>query len=99
VKTQPTAADLAKDADLAMAGQEPMETPTAMAMEPTVIAPAPATSSAPTGDAAPSAALPRTGDGASAGGGRAWGFLIAATVVAAVAVIGASAAFTMRRAR
>jgi len=100
VKTQPTAADLAKDAELEMVGQEPMAaTPTAMAGEPTVIAPAPATSAAPSGGAAPSAALPRTGYGTSTEGGRGWGFLIAVTVTGIVAVIGASAAFTMRRGR
>ncbi len=99
VKTQPTAADLAKDADLELVGQEPMETPTAMAGEPTVIAPAPAASPAPSGGAAPSAALPRTGDGATVGGRHSWGFLIAVTVAGVVAVIGASAAFTMRRGR
>ncbi|TAK55961.1 MAG: copper resistance protein CopC [Dehalococcoidia bacterium] len=99
LKVQPTAADLAQDAELEMVGQEPMETPTAMAGEPTVTAPAPATSPAPSGGAAPSAALPRTGDGASARSGRGWGFLIVGTAAGALAVIGASAAFTMRRER
>ena len=99
VQVQPTAADLAKDAELEMVGaEEPMETPTAMppAAQPTVAAPAPATSPAPSGGAAPSASLPRTGDGASGNDGRGWGFLIAVTVAAGLAVIGASAAVTMR---
>jgi methionine-rich copper-binding protein CopC len=103
VQVQPTADDLAKDAELEKVGEEeePMDMATPMPAheEPTVIAPAPATNPASTGGAAPSAALPGTGDGASANDNRGWGFLIAAAFVACLAVVGASAAFTMRRGR
>ena len=99
VKTQPTAVDLAKDAEMAMVGREPIKAPAAVAGEPTVVAPAAATSPAAAGGTAPSAALPRTGDGATTRDSHGWGFLIAVTVAGIVAVIGASAAFTMRRGR
>jgi methionine-rich copper-binding protein CopC len=102
VKTQPTAADIAKDADLAMIGQEEMGTPTAMPMEPTVIAPAPATS--PVGAAspaasAPSAALPRTGDGGSRGGKHDGMILIVAMAAGVAAAVAGAATIAVRRER
>jgi methionine-rich copper-binding protein CopC len=99
VQTEPTADDLAKDAALEQMGAEPAETPTdaPSSSEPTVIAPAAATSVAPSGGTAGSAALPGTGSGPDREGGG-WGILIAAALGTIGAVIAASAAFTMRRA-
>jgi methionine-rich copper-binding protein CopC len=69
VGVQPSAADLAKDKELAAIGQEEMMTPTAVAEpSPAVTAPAAAPPAAQT----PAPALPRTGEGASTGGGGAW---------------------------
>ena len=102
VQTQPTTADLAKDADLAMIGQEAMGTPTAMPMAPTVIAPAPATSPAAAASAsasAPSSSLPRTGDGGSGAGAGNETLLIFALLGAGAAVLAAAATVSMRRGR
>ena len=71
VGVQPSAADLAKDKELAAIGQEEMMTPTAVA-QPSAAVTVPA--AAPPAAQTPAPALPRTGEGASAGGGagRTW---------------------------
>jgi methionine-rich copper-binding protein CopC len=103
VKTQPTADDLAKDAELELVGQEEEEmTPEAtMAPEATptsqsVIAPAPAT---PAGAQSPSATLPRTGDGSSGSGANRWALPMLASAAAAALVLAAAAGISMRRGR
>ncbi len=104
VKTQPTADDLAKDEELAMVGQEEMETPMA---EPTLtpiatpegdtlIAPAPAT---PAASLSPAASLPRTGDGGSGSHANRWALPMLALAAASVLVLAASAGISMRRGR
>ncbi len=95
VKTEPTAADLAKDAELEMIGQEDMATPAAMPMAPTVIAPA-ASGTPAAASAAPSSSLPRTGDGAGRRDGHDGTFLIFAMAAAGIAVFAAAATVSMR---
>lgn len=98
VSVQPTAADLAKDADLEAFGREAEATPTAApapATQPTASAPAPVSSPVAAAPA-PSTSLPRTGDGTAADGqGLPW----QAVVVVAAGILIATAGIAARRPR
>jgi len=100
VKTDPTAADLAKDAELEMVGEEEMTEPTPEPSAPTVIAPiSAATPQAAASPAAAAPALPRTGDGSGATGFGLWTMLALASAVAGVATLTGGLGMRIRQGR
>ncbi len=100
VKTDPTAADLAKDAELEMIGEEELTEPTTEPAAPTVIAPiSAATPQAAASPAAAAPALPRTGDGGSAHGLALAAMLALASAVAGGALLASGLGMRIRRGR